>query len=131
MSTTQEESLTLQAGQRLVDAWIKEFGVRYFSPLTNTAILMEEVGELARIMSRMHGDQSFKASDEGYCLEEELSDILWVVLCLANQHGISLEAAFLENVRKKTQRDRKHHIGNPKLRTGGGAAPSNPSARGA
>ena len=121
MSAAQEEPLTLRAGQRLVDAWIKKFGVRYFSPLTNMAVLMEEVGELARIMSRVHGDQSFKASDEGYCLEEELSDILWVVLCLANQHDISLETAFLENVRKKTQRDGKRHISNPKLRSGGGA----------
>lgn len=110
-------SLTLAAAQRMVDEWIHRYGVRYFSPLTNMACLTEEVGELARIMSRKYGDQSFKA-DEPTDPADEMADVLWVLLCLANQTGVDLTAAFRENMEKKTRRDATRHLRNPKLRGG-------------
>ena len=99
----------------MVDEWIKTVGVRYFSELTNTAILMEEVGEMARIMARRYGDQSFKASDREVDLAEEMADVLFVLICLANQTGVDLEDAFRKSIEKKTQRDRQRHQENPKL----------------
>lgn len=110
------DSLTLEETQRRVDAWIRTHGVRYFSELTNTAILMEEVGELARLMARTYGDQSFKKSDEGRDLGDEMADILFVLVCLANQTGVDLTAALERNLAKKTARDSERHKNNPKLR---------------
>jgi len=107
--------LKLNEWQAQVDAWIKEYGVRYFSELTNTAILMEEVGELARLMARTYGDQSFKKSDENKNIGDEMADILWVLMCLANQTGVNLDNAMAENFKKKTQRDSERHKNNPKL----------------
>ena len=107
--------ITLQECQREVDAWVKDIGVRYFSELTNTAILMEEVGEVARLMSRTYGDQSFKKSDESHELADELADVFFVLICLANQTGIDLTAAFHNNMTKKTTRDKDRHRNNPKL----------------
>lgn len=107
--------MTLEEAQARVDAWIKEYGVRYFDPLTNTAILMEEVGEVARIMARRYGEQSEKQSDKDKDLGDELSDVFWVLLCLANQCGIDLTEAFQKNMEKKTQRDHSRHRNNPKL----------------
>ena len=107
--------MTLEEAQQRIDAWIKEYGVRYFSELTNTAILMEEVGELARLMARTYGDQSFKKSDEGRDLGDEMADILFVLLCLANQTGVNLTAAMERNLEKKTARDADRHKQNPKL----------------
>jgi len=98
-----------------VDDWIKNYGVRYFSELTNMAILTEEVGELARIMARTYGDQSFKKSDLEKNLGDEMADVLWVLLCLANQTGIDLTEAFHKNLEKKTARDKDRHKSNPKL----------------
>jgi len=106
---------TIKDWQHSVDDWIKEYGVRYFSELTNTAILMEEVGELARIMARKYGDQSFKESDNGIELEDEMADVLWVLMCLANQTGVDLNEALQKNVAKKTSRDAERHKNNPKL----------------
>lgn len=106
---------TLENCQKIVDKWINSYGVRYFSELTNTAILMEEVGELARIMARRYGDQSFKENEEDLNLEDEMADILFVLICLANQTGIQLEDAFKKSMVKKTDRDRDRHINNPKL----------------
>lgn len=106
---------TLNDCQRRVDDWIREVGVKYFSELTNTAILMEEVGELARIMARQYGEQSFKASESGLDLAEEMADVFFVLLCLANQTGVDLQAAFEKALEKKTQRDRERHRNNPKL----------------
>lgn len=106
---------TLENCQKIVDEWINSYGVRYFSELTNTAILMEEVGELARIMARRYGDQSFKDKEEDMNLEEEIADILFVLICLANQTGIELEDAFKKSMEKKTNRDKDRHINNPKL----------------
>ena len=106
---------TIKDWQHSVDDWIKECGVRYFSELTNTAILMEEVGELARIMARKYGDQSFKDSDNGIELEDEMADVLWVLMCLANQTGVDLNEALQKNVAKKTSRDAERHKNNPKL----------------
>ena len=106
--------MTLQEAQQQVDQWIKTYGVRYFSELTNLAVLTEEVGELARVMARRYGDQSFK-SGETDNLEEELADVLWVLLCLANQTGTDLTQAFARTLEKKTSRDRTRHINNPKL----------------
>lgn len=100
--------------QRNVDAWIKEYGVRYFSELTNMAVLTEEVGELARVMARKYGDQSFKAGEKDN-LSEEMADVLWVLVCLANQTGVDLEEAIKESFQKKTQRDKERHKNNPKL----------------
>jgi NTP pyrophosphatase (non-canonical NTP hydrolase) len=109
------ERLTIHEAQQKVDEWIKTIGVRYFSELTNMAILTEEVGELARIMARKYGDQSFKKSDEGYELADEMADVLWVLICLANQTGVDLNAAFLKNLEKKTTRDKDRHRNNKKL----------------
>lgn len=100
--------------QQRVDEWIKSYGVRYFSELTNMAILTEEVGELARVMARRYGDQSFKAGEKDN-LEDEMADILWVLTCLANQTGVDLEQAMEHNFRKKTERDSERHKLNPKL----------------
>jgi NTP pyrophosphatase (non-canonical NTP hydrolase) len=112
--TTNE--ITLPEAQQLVDQWIKTIGVRYFSELTNLAILTEEVGELARIMARTYGDQSFKKSDEGKDLADEMADVLWVLICLANQTGVDLNEAFLKNIEKKTIRDKDRHQNNEKLK---------------
>ncbi len=110
-----DNQLTLQEAQQLVDGWIKTIGVRYFSPLTNMAILTEEVGEVARLISRLYGEQSFKESDKQSDLGDELADVLWVVLCLANQTGVDLTEALRKNIEKKTQRDATRHASNPKL----------------
>ena len=107
--------MTLQEAQQQVDAWIKEYGVRYFSELTNMTILTEEVGELARIMARTYGDQSFKKSDMDRNLGDEMADVLWVLICLANQTGVDLTEAFEKNLAKKTIRDKDRHKQNPKL----------------
>src|SRR6187431_2416556 len=108
--------MTIQEAQQKVDAWINTNGVRYFSELTNMAILTEEVGEVARLMSRKYGDQSFKESDKNKDLGDELADVLWVVMCLANQTGVNLTEAFQKNLEKKTLRDRDRHKGNEKLK---------------
>lgn len=108
--------MTITEAQKQVDEWINSVGVRYFSELTNTAILMEEVGELARIMSRKYGDQSFKAGESEENMGEEMADVLWVLICLANQTGVNLEAALQQSIEKKTSRDKDRHKGNPKLR---------------
>lgn len=107
--------MTIKEAQETVDNWIKEYGVRYFSELTNMACLTEEVGELARIIARKYGDQSFKEGEK--CdLSDELADVLWVLLCLANQTGVDLTEALARNLAKKTQRDATRHINNPKLK---------------
>jgi len=111
-----EIKLTISEAQQMVDEWITTVGVRYFSELTNMAILTEEVGELARIMARKYGDQSFKKSDEKYDLADEMADVLWVLICLANQTGVDLNEAFLKNLEKKNNRDRDRHQNNKKLR---------------
>lgn len=116
MSNTMTD-ITIKQSQELVDEWVTTIGVRYFSELTNTAILMEEVGEVARIMSRKYGEQSFKKSDEDYDLADEFADVLFVLICLANQTGIDLTKAFHKNMAKKTGRDKDRHINNPKLKT--------------
>lgn len=108
--------MTIQEAQQEVDKWIKTIGVRYFNELTNMAILTEEVGELARIMARTYGDQSFKKSDIGKDLGDEMADVLWVLICLANQTGIDLTEAFEKNIEKKTNRDKNRHINNEKLK---------------
>jgi NTP pyrophosphatase (non-canonical NTP hydrolase) len=108
--------LTLSDCQKQVDKWIQTIGIRYYSELTNTAVLMEEVGEVARIMSRVYGDQSFKASDEDYDLADEFADVFFVLVCLANQTGVDLTKAFERNMAKKTGRDKDRHAANPKLR---------------
>ncbi|MDR1090872.1 MAG: nucleotide pyrophosphohydrolase [Prevotella sp.] len=108
--------MTIQEAQKEVDNWIKIIGVRYFSELTNMAILTEEVGELARIMARTYGDQSFKKSDTGKNLGDEMADVLWVLICLANQTGVDLTEAFKKNMEKKTNRDKNRHINNEKLK---------------
>lgn len=100
--------------QKRVDAWIREYGVRYFSELTNMAILTEEVGELARVMARKYGDQSFKAGEKKN-LADEMADVLWVLVCLANQTGVNLTEALEANFAKKTARDKERHRNNPKL----------------
>jgi NTP pyrophosphatase (non-canonical NTP hydrolase) len=109
--------MTLQEAQQRVDAWIRQVGVRYFSELTNLAQLVEEVGEVARILSRTYGDQSFKASDREHNLADELADVLFVLICLANQTGVDLTAALERNLEKKTHRDGQRHWDNPKLST--------------
>ena len=108
--------MTIQQAQQQVDYWIKTTGVRYFSELTNMAILAEEVGEVARIIARKHGDQSFKKSDEKGNLADELADVLFVVICLANQTGIDLTEAFQRNLEKKNKRDATRHRRNKKLK---------------
>lgn len=107
--------LSIQQAQHQVDQWIQSVGVRYFSELTNLAQLVEEVGELARVISRTYGDQSFKPSDQNISLAEEMADILFVLICLANQTGIDLTDAFIKNLEKKTSRDLNRHRNNPKL----------------
>jgi NTP pyrophosphatase (non-canonical NTP hydrolase) len=107
--------MTLQEAQEKIDQWITTTGVRYFSELTNMAILTEEVGEVARLMSRIYGDQSFKESDKGKELSDELADVLWVLICIANQTGINLTDALEKNLQKKTLRDSGRHRNNEKL----------------
>lgn len=108
-------NMTIQEAQNKVDEWIKTYGVRYFSELTNMTILIEEVGELARIMARTYGDQSFKKADMDKNLADEMADIMWVLMCLANQTGVDLTEAFNKNMEKKTNRDKNRHINNDKL----------------
>lgn len=110
------EPITIELAQQQVDAWIQVHGVRYFSELTNMAILTEEVGELARIMARTYGDQSYKESDEKSSISDELADVLWVLLCIANQTGVNLTQALEENIQKKTSRDKDRHKNNEKLK---------------
>jgi len=107
--------MTIKESQQLVDNWIKQYGVRYFNELTNLAMLTEEVGELARIIGRRYGEQSEKESDKAKQLDDEMADVLFVLICLANQTGVDLEAALLKNLEKKTKRDANRHIQNPKL----------------
>ena len=106
--------MTLEEAQQTVDNWIRTYGVRYFSELTNMAILTEEVGELARVMARKYGDQSFKPGEKDN-LADEMADVLWVLICLANQTGVDLTEAFRRNLEKKTCRDKERHKNNPKL----------------
>lgn len=108
--------MTIADAQKLVDNWIKENGVRYFSEMTNLAILTEEVGELARVFSRKYGEQSYKESDEKFDEADEMADILWVLLCLANQTNTDLTEALKKNFEKKTLRDKERHKNNPKLK---------------
>ena len=108
--------MTLKEAQKSVDRWIKEYGVRYFSELTNMACLTEEVGELARVMARKYGDQSFKAGEKEN-LGEEMADVLWVLICLANQTGVDMTEEFKKTIEKKTRRDSLRHIENKKLTT--------------
>jgi NTP pyrophosphatase (non-canonical NTP hydrolase) len=108
--------MTLKEAQEQVDAWIQTTGVRYFNELTNTAILMEEVGELARLMARTYGEQSFKESDKDRDLGDEMADVLWVLMCLANQTGVDLTQALQKNIEKKTRRDSQRHKNNEKLK---------------
>jgi NTP pyrophosphatase (non-canonical NTP hydrolase) len=112
----ENNNITLKDAQDRVDEWIRTIGVRYFSELTNMAILTEEVGELARIMARKYGDQSFKKHEEAVNLADEMADVLWVLICMANQTGVDLTEAFLNNLEKKTDRDRERHRNNEKLR---------------
>ena len=107
--------MTITEAQEKIDHWIKTIGVRYFDPLTNTAMLMEEVGEVARVMSRQYGEQSFKETDKKVNLGDEMADVLFVLMCLANQCEINLEQALLKNLDKKTNRDGERHKNNPKL----------------
>ena len=108
------EAMTIEEAQKTVDEWIKTYGVRYFSELTNMAVLTEEVGEMARVMARRYGDQSFKAGEKDN-LADEMADVLWVLLCIANQTGTNLTEAFEKNLQKKTERDKNRHKNNPKL----------------
>lgn len=112
--------LTLKEAQKRVDQWIKSYGVRYFSELTNMTVLMEEVGELARVMARKYGEQSFKPGEKEN-LDEEMADVLWVLICLANQTGVDLNEALLRSIEKKTRRDKERHQNNPKLKNHGEA----------
>jgi NTP pyrophosphatase (non-canonical NTP hydrolase) len=115
--TPPEPCLSLAEAQRAVDEWIKSYGLRYFSELTNLAQLMEEVGELARVVSRQYGEQSFKPGEQEACqLDDEMADILFVLICLANQTGVDLTSALRRNLVKKTERDATRHLENPKLR---------------
>ena len=111
----EKESVTLEEAQKQVDQWIKTFGVRYFSELTNMTVLTEEVGELARVMARKYGDQSFKPGEKDN-LGEEMADIFWVLCCLANQTGVDLTQEFRKSIEKKTLRDANRHKNNPKLK---------------
>lgn len=108
--------MNISEAQELVDKWINTYGVRYFSELTNMAILTEEVGELARVIARKYGDQSFKTTELNVDMADEMADILWVLICLANQTGVDLEAAFARNMAKKTERDATRHLNNEKLK---------------
>src|SRR4051812_44476318 len=108
--------ITIREAQQKVDKWIKTVGVRYFNELTNLGILMEEVGELSRLMVRKYGEQSFKESDKGRELGDEMADVLWVLICLANQTGVDLTAALEKNILKKTSRDQDRHQNNEKLK---------------
>jgi NTP pyrophosphatase (non-canonical NTP hydrolase) len=110
-----DKDITLERAQELVDQWIKTHGVRYFSELTNMAMLSEEVGEVARIIARRYGEQSEKESDKSKDLGDEMADVLWVLLCLANQTGVNLTESFQKNMEKKTERDKNRHHQNPKL----------------
>lgn len=116
MDHPEKTELTISDAQKLVDNWIKTVGVRYFSELTNMSLLMEEVGELARIMARTYGEQSFKESDKGRALDDEMADVLWVLICLANQTGVNLTDALQKNLEKKNSRDSTRHQENEKLR---------------
>lgn len=107
--------MTIKEAQETVDRWIKTTGIRYFNELTNTAILMEEVGEVARLMARKYGEQSFKEGEEGHDLADEFADVLFVLICLANQTGVDLTVALNRNIEKKTRRDADRHAGNKKL----------------
>ncbi|MDQ2179374.1 nucleotide pyrophosphohydrolase [Marinifilum sp. D714] len=111
------DNLTIKEAQKRVDNWIKEYGVRYFNELTNMAILTEEVGEVARIISRKYGEQSFKEKDKEIDLADEMADVLWVLICLANQTGVDLNEALIKNLDKKTNRDANRHKENTKLST--------------
>lgn len=111
----QQNETTIRQAQKIVDDWIHTYGVRYFNELTNMACLTEEVGELARIIARKYGEQSFKPGEQQNPADE-MADILWVLICLANQTGVDLDKAFKTTVRKKTERDRTRHINNPKLK---------------
>ena len=106
----------IEVAQKLIDEWINTTGVRYFNELTNTALLMEEVGEVARIMARKYGEQSYKKSDEDVNLSDEMADVLFVLMCLANQCDINLQEALIKNLEKKTKRDASRHLNNPKLK---------------
>ena len=108
--------MTINEAQTTVDEWIKKYGVRYFSELTNMAVLTEEVGELARVMARKYGDQSFKGNEKDLNLADEMADVLWVLICLANQTGVDLDEAFRKNIDKKTNRDSERHKLNEKLK---------------
>ena len=108
--------ITIKEAQEIIDKWINATGVRYFSELTSLAQLVEEVGEVARVMSRTYGDQSFKKSEEGKKLSDELGDVLFTLICIANQTGIDLTEAFQRNIEKKTKRDKNRHQDNPKLK---------------
>lgn len=110
--------MTIEEAQLQVDQWIKQYGVRYFSELTNMAVLTEEVGELARVMARKYGDQSFKPGEKDN-LDEEIADVLWVLLCIANQTGVNVTEALKHSLEKKTKRDNQRHINNPKLSNNG------------
>ena len=107
--------MRIEEAQQIVDEWIKKYGKRYFNELTNMAILTEEVGEVARIRARRYGEQSFKESDKSVDLSDELADVLWVLICIANQTGVNLTEALKKNIEKKTERDKTRHINNPKL----------------
>ena len=108
--------MTIQEAQKIIDNWIKEKGVRYFNELTNTTILMEEVGELARIVSRKYGEQSFKGGEKDLDLADEIADVMWVLICIANQTGVDLTEALKKNIDKKNSRDLRRHLDNKKLR---------------
>lgn len=108
--------MTIQEAQEKIDQWIKKFGVRYFNELTNMALLTEEVGELARVIARRYGEQSFKESDKDKSLEEEMADVLFVLICMANQTGVNLTDALMKNLEKKTKRDSHRHVNNEKLK---------------
>lgn len=110
------ENISIEKAQSLVDEWIKTYGVRYFNELTNMAILTEEVGELARIVARTYGEQSFKDSDKNKNISDEMADVLWVLFCMANQMGVDLTDAFIKNLEKKTLRDKTRHKTNEKLK---------------
>lgn len=108
--------MKISEAQLEVDNWIKQYGVRYFNELTNMAILTEEVGELARIIARKYGEQSFKENEKTLNMSDEMADILWVLICLANQTNVDLEKAFIQTIEKKTNRDKLRHINNDKLK---------------